>query len=89
MLSESNIRKINDQISEQLRTAGSSLRTAAEKDAALSRVAQLKALLDDTEKPSRKTMLKELASALIEAREETRQRNEPLDFWEAVFGIRR
>jgi hypothetical protein len=97
MLSQSNINRINDQIARELRNVDSTLTDDREKAASLDRVAKLQELLNPVPTkteveplPSRKTLIKELALALIEAREETRERHaRPVDFIEALFGIRR
>jgi len=94
MLDPRAIRKINDQIIDELRTVDSIASNDHEKMAALERIAKLKTLLEPTpvtpEPPvSRKTILKELAAAVLEARDEARQRNQPFDLFEALFGTRR
>ncbi len=91
MLTDATIRKINAQIQSELRNADSYVASQEEKLAALERVVKLKEILDpiEVEAPSRKTIIRELASALIEAREETRDRNRPMELWEAIFGMRR
>lgn len=90
MLSNDNIRRINDQIRTELRTVEYRTTSDENKMAAIRRIAELKALLETTpvaeELPTRKTLLKELATALIEARTEHRQAQEPRDIFEALFG---
>ncbi|MEO7397372.1 MAG: hypothetical protein ABIW84_02300 [Ilumatobacteraceae bacterium] len=91
MLSKNVIYKINRQIETELRNVDSICCDPAEKMASLERISKLKELLDPNPvvQPSRKELVKELAVALIEAREETRNRNTPVDFIEALFGMRR
>jgi hypothetical protein len=90
MLSADNIRKINNQIANEMRTVQRPFTSDEEKAAALDRIAKLKELLEPTQAteslPSRKTILKELAAAIIEAREDARLRNEPTTLFEALFG---
>lgn len=47
MLSDRNVRKINDQISDELSIVGSWTASEEDKKAALERIAQLKAILDE------------------------------------------
>ena len=91
MLSDRNIREINNQIATELRTVNSIISSDEKKMAAIERIAKLKALLEETpsEQPSRQSILKEVATALIEAREEARERNRPVDIFDSIFGIRR
>lgn len=65
MLSDSNIRKINDQIKKELDTVDSWVSDADDKAAALKRITKLNALLNP--QPSREEILKELADAIVNA----------------------
>jgi hypothetical protein len=89
MLSSENIRRINRQIADELRVADSITKSDEQKAAALDRALKLKELLAEDETPSRKSILKELATAILEAREESRERNRPVDIFDSIFGIRR
>jgi hypothetical protein len=64
MLSDSVIRKINDQIEADLRVLPSNWSSAESKATALDRIAQMKALLNP--QPSRTDILSELAEAIVE-----------------------
>jgi len=65
MLSDQNVRRINNQIADELRTVDSICSSDQEKIAAIDRIAKLKSLL--TPQPSRSDILAELAEALVEA----------------------
>lgn len=73
MLSDDNIRKINDQIESEVRDLGSFMTDDEDKPAILDRITKLKALLSP--QPTRSDILAELAAALTEA-----QRNPPPTF---------
>jgi hypothetical protein len=64
MLSDHNVRKINDQIANELNTVDSWTASDDEKTAALDRIAKLKALL--MPQPSREQILSELADAIAD-----------------------
>jgi hypothetical protein len=66
MLSQDNIDKINDLIDDELHTANGAFTSHKDKMEAIERVATLKALL--TPQPSRTDILRELATALTEAK---------------------
>lgn len=70
MLSDYNIRKINEQITSELRIADSYGATHAEKMEAFERVAKLQALLNP--QPSRTDILQELATAFAAAQQPTK-----------------
>lgn len=72
MLSDRNVRKINDQIANELRTVGGAFTSAVDKAAALDRIAKLQALL--TPQPSREDILTELAAAIVD---ETKKPHQP------------
>lgn len=88
MLSDNNIRRINEQIARELRNVNSITTNNSEKMAALERVAKLKELLEDTKQPSRGDILSELADALTKPRDD---RHIPLNanLFESIFGRRR
>lgn len=78
MLSNDNIREINRAIESELREVTFIGTSDEEKDAALARIAKLKALLYP--QPTREELLAELATALVEA-----QRNPPHTLADTLF----
>ena len=62
MLSTSNIRQINDQIRKELRTVDSFVTSDEDKAAAMTRIVQLKSLLDP--QPTADELVNKLAAAL-------------------------